>query len=637
MAQASLDDLDPDDRRIVSAGLIFDELLSRIRAHKPIRTLNLRPECLARAAVAIANFSHRYIEGQLPAPSSDREAAPLAISDIQQVYIEAGGVGEGFQPDEMFTGVGDGLRYLLTDILGNVAKSDLAGMRDSVTDEDFRVTVGELKKAIEYHVLVDYWHDCVANDFEITISGDSLVLTPMNPELEISRIASSYRRLSLALQGFTSFLRWWKFELTRAQKERLYGIRLVTDLALAAGAVERIRTGRSHRVVERQSSSVEALLQIQLGPYAFLLEQPLPKLDGLTLAQLIKGWQFAQSLAAELHARAHDLDERRESILALAPVIRGRVLLPTLANALGIDRPLATRILEALTYSARRLQDLWAQPLVACGEDFLLVIPCVLAVHFRRIVETWMRQGGLNLDERGPEFEKYCRDELLLSLEDSPIRRSVQISARPVRFTTSRGVEEEIDLAIVLHDVVLLIEAKCILWPDEAAHFANYRATVEKATEQIERKRLAARENLESFSKALTSAGCGVPAKAHILACVLTNSAVYAGFLLREVPIIDLDILRVFLSGKHIDWQIWERDVVVDERIAVLYNGAEEAARNIEAFITDPPQLRRIKANTAPRRVIQSLSDSRFRTLTMSTYKVDIDSQAQMKRARESA
>ena len=59
---------------------------------------------------------------------------------------------------------------------------------------------------------------------------------------------------------------------------------------------------------------------------------------------------------------------------------------------------------------------------VRCEDDYWLVIPCIHAVHLERIVEGWMRQGGLELERRGPEFERFCW-EIYKSLSHAPLSK----------------------------------------------------------------------------------------------------------------------------------------------------------------------------------------------------------------------
>jgi hypothetical protein len=626
--QASLKDQDGEDLSLAKAGLIFDELLNAIRAKKAVASLGLSPQLLARSAVALVNYNYHHINQQ----SAFRPQADGVIhtSEIHKIQFRTAS-GADFKPDELFSGLGDGLRYLLTDIFSATRIDDTVVTDDSMTEDDLGKIAAELHIAVQYHVLVDCWHECVANDYHLQERDGVLELVPRTPNLEIARIASTYRRSALALDSYLGFLRWWKYTLSRAQREQLCTIRLVNDLTISDDKVEHISIGRAVRTVERHTSSVAALQEIELGPYRSMLDTPLPELDGLTLRQLLQGWQFLQSLASKLHAFSTAGDREDTSFFSFAPLIRGKVLVAALSDALQVPRSQGVRLLKALTFTGKRAQELWAQPLVQSNSDFLVVIPCIHAIHLTRVLEAWMRQGGFSLDERGPEFESYCREELTRFQKRCPIGDSVHISERPVRFMTSAGIEEEIDLVIVVHDTILLLEVKCILWPDEAAQFANYRSTVEKATSQIQRKCAAVNDNYSAFSAALAKVAGGVSPGARILACVLTNSAVYAGFSFSNVPVIDLDILNVFFSGRHLSWQVWLGNAVSEESVIELYQSAPEAAPNLEGFLNDPPQLRRVKSNIEPRTVALELRNTNYKSLLMSTFEINIDAATELR------
>jgi hypothetical protein len=110
-----------------------------------------------------------------------------------------------------------------------------------------------------------------------------------------------------------------------------------------------------------------------------------------------------------------------------------------------------------------------------------------------------------------------------------------------------------------------------------------------------------------------------------VVACVMTNSAVYAGVAAFSVPVVDMDILGVFLTGQHVSWQTWKGNEVTRECVIDLYGNAQEAALNLEAFMNDPPQLRRVKAGVEPRNVSNPLIHDRYRQLVVSTYRVNVD------------
>lgn len=630
--QAALSNLDSEDGNLVRSGLVFDELLTATRSRKRIQSLEAGSDLLARTAVALVNINSQYFEEHQHLPGGERDT--FVTGEIQKTFVRTA-EGQEYAPDELDTSLGDGLRYLLADIFSLHRSSKVPVTDEDVTEEFLRGVSDELRVAVEYDALVGHWYDCAGLSYAVQLHDDVLELCPTNPSLEIARVASVHRRLTLALDRSISFIRWWRLELTRARRAQLCGIRLVRDVTICGDVVEHIDIGHGASTVRRHSGSVEALLEIEVGPYGALLDSPLVKLGDLTLRQLMKGWQFLQSLATKLHEISMSQGERPRSFFSYAPLIRGRVLVSSLSKALGVPRPLALRLLEALTFTGRRSQDLWAQPLVQSGDDFLVVIPCIHAVHFLRVVETWMRQGGLNLDERGPEFERHCREVLLQGIRRCcAIRESIFVSSTSVRIQTSSGVEEEIDIVLIVHDTILLIECKCILWPDDSVQFTNYRSVLEKATRQVERKKRAVSENLGAFLGSLTKLGAHVVPPKRVLACVMTNSAVYAGVAAFGVPIVDMDILGVFLSGQHVSWQIWEGNVVTREGVIDLYGNAQEAALTLEEFMNDPPQLRRVKASIEPRVVSNPLIHDRYRQLRVSTYRVNIDFDRELRDVR---
>jgi hypothetical protein len=160
-------------------------------------------------------------------------------------------------------------------------------------------------------------------------------------------------------------------------------------------------------------------------------------------------------------------------------------------------------------------------------------------------VEGWMRQGGLELERRGPEFECFCRDILRIPVALSPIKEAITIVDQSVKFSPPGEQGEEIDLVIMVANTVLLIEAKYILWPDDSLQFTRYRETIKEAVKQIKRKHNAVTCHYADFANRLVQLGYTPPTSPKIVCCVLTNSAVFAGFPIEGVPIVDLIILAL--------------------------------------------------------------------------------------------
>ena len=271
---------------------------------------------------------------------------------------------------------------------------------------------------------------------------------------------------------------------------------------------------------------------------------------------------------------------------------------------------------------------------MCCEDDYCLVIPCIHSVHLERIVEGWMRQGGLELERRGPEFERFCREFLRISVARSPIKEAITIVKQPVQFSPPGEQGEEIDLVIVIADTVLLVEAKCILWPDDSLQFARYRDTIEGAVKQIKRKHDAVVRHYTDFSNRLAQLGYALPASPTITCCVLTNSAVFAGFPVEGVPIVDLEILDAFFENDYIKVEVQQQGKVVERHTLRFYKDKTEAGHVFEAYLLDPPPLRDMKQSVIRREVVFPVEYRDFGKFIHTTFRVEMDGQKMMTRYR---
>ena len=185
------------------------------------------------------------------------------------------------------------------------------------------------------------------------------------------------------------------------------------------------------------------------------------------------------------------------------------------------------------------------------------------------------------LERRGPEFERFCREVLPIFVAYSPIKEAITIVKQSVQFSPPGEQGEEIDLVIVIADTVLLVEAKCILWPAESLQFARYRETIEGAVKQIKRKHDAVVRHYTAFSNRLMEMGYALPASPKIACCVLTNSAVFAGFPVEGVPIVDLRILGDFFENDYAKVEGRQQGKVFERHVIQFYKDKTEAGSRI--------------------------------------------------------
>ena len=227
-------------------------------------------------------------------------------------------------------------------------------------------------------------------------------------------MVSDYRRLHLYLQDKLDIYDQWMYQLPDGAKRKLCEIPLVSQVCLAFDRIERIELSQNSRVLEAAILAVADKVILQTGYYQSLLNEPLPKLHNFTLNEMINGWRLLQSLASVVFDEMSSLISHNarelprfasvEELPRFAPKIASRVLCATVSKALRMEKRRAQQLVEVFVFRDTSSQEVWTQPLVRCEDDYWLVIPCIHSVHLERIVEGWMRQGGLELERRGPSL-----------------------------------------------------------------------------------------------------------------------------------------------------------------------------------------------------------------------------------------
>lgn len=615
-------ELDAQDIRLIEAGLLFDNLLHDLREDKQLLAINLKPTAIIRLLIAITTNNLLSISNQTRADNKEN----LVVSDLISETIELS-TGQKFSPDELLTGMGDGLKHIFRELL--LTKTPHKNDEYLANEEDMKLVIQEFNKAIIYQCVVEQWLDCVGNGFSIEKKEEVILISPFDEVMEISRIASIYRRLNIEIQNSVAFNEYWQYKLKKHHKTTLCKIPLVSKV-YGTDEIVKIEVGLDNKVLESSSNAIAAKLYLAHGYYGNLLDMPMQNFNDFTLNQIIDGWRVIQSLAAVIFKNLKvEVGSGIKDNLALCPKIKKNILIATFSRIFKLEPRRSEELINVFVFTGDSSQDIWAQPLIRLDDCFCIVISAVISVHLLRITETWMRQGGLNLDIRGKEFEQYCIKEIKEDVTSSKIKQSIFILDKSFIFHPPKQREEEIDILIAIKDTVLLIEAKCILWPDDSLQFANYRDTVEKATIQISRKKQAVLNNLDSFKNDLQLLGYEYEPK-NIICCVLTNSAVYSGFPINDVPIIDLSILNSFFSNTHVKSEARSAGGATERHSINFYDNADEAAAILEPFLLAPPQLDNIKNYIKSREIIFPVTHDIHGQLILRTFGVEINSEELM-------
>ena len=590
------EDLDPEDKRLAWAGIFFDDLLTFLRSEMRFSTLPFQPSALVRLVVGLATWNYCRILAQglekLPIPKPG-EIPVLMWPSLQEIQISTP-TGQLFDPDELITGAGDELKYMLADLQTLPTTQALRTEYDA-TREDIDDLSLELNKAILYSCAVEYWFDCAGHGYGLTHHQHGIAHVPFNRDQEIARVVSIYRRRHLYQRDRFYIIEQWMYQLSEAEKRKLCQIPLVSQVCLTLDRIESIELSQNSRVLVSALLSLPDKIILQRDYYQYLLNESLPKLHNFTLNEMINGWRLLQSLAAVVFGEISPLVSKKgkelpgvasvKELPRFAPKIASRILFATFAKALRMEKHRAQQLVEVFVFRGASSQEIWTQPLVPSDDDYCLVIPCIHSVHLDRIVEGWMRQGGLELERRGPEFERFCWEILQIPVALSPIKEAITIVNQSVQFSPPGERGEQIDLVIMVANTVILIEAKCILWPDDSLQFARYRDTIEGAVKQIKRKHDVVTCHYTDFANRLAQLGYVPPASPKIVCCVLTNSAVFAGFPIEGVPIIDLRILEDFFENDWTRIAGWQQGEIFERYSVQFYKNKMEAGHVLEEYL----------------------------------------------------
>jgi hypothetical protein len=331
-----------------------------------------------------------------------------------------------------------------------------------------------------------------------------------------------------------------------------------------------------------------------------LLREDLPNFPGLTINHLTSAWASLAPLADIVSEQFPELGnvDTLNQILEYCPTFKRSELHDVLTTAMQVTARQAALILDLLTFSDLR-EELWLRPFVCVDEEKLAVLVSALkAPNLLRSIEQWMKVGGLNLDRRGPAFERFVRE----SLAQSNILSSFEVVQRPFTLRSEGGEEEEIDLVARIGTTVIIGEVKCSIQPTEPMEEHRYFDTrLRSGAAQAARKAGFVRTNLNTFANQAGFTDIREE-DASVIPIVLTNLALGVGHSFYDVPVVDLWILRRFIAEGVVihDARLDRNGNLVEGREEQLYASEEEAEATLKGYLDNPPQLKRYKAQLSP-------------------------------------
>jgi hypothetical protein len=603
------------DKHLYDAALAIHTKLGNIRNRLKLSTTkDLSATEKVRAFVAAANH------GFLVAQEKTREAlAKIGKEQAQQnngmiraadilaeIKLELPG-GFEWNPNEIVESLVEGIEIPVKVALqGNPALSGNPRMaRVSWGD-----IIAELNLGIMYRHAEDLWDECLWNGYSTVEIKNRTVFVPSDPDVKRAYAMGIARRGAL----------WAGFSIQAMIMHREYA---------AQGVIMRIRDVKAVRKIGRkqvvsvarsgessQAQESQALMRMLASEpyYEELLERDLPSLEGVTLAEILDAWvvisRAAQALLQSIAKQGHiekDQDAPVHTWLpAFVPVLHTEALVQAIHSAADIMPNKGRKIVQFFTFTGGAGQEIWDSPLVPAGSSVVApVFPAIVNPNLRRLVDVWMRRGGIDLEVRGKPFEAHIRAKMIRDIAESPVLSGRAFCiADDFTFTPSQGQSEQVDLIIVIGSTVLVGESKCILEPTEAKALFTHQRTVFGAADQALRKSQSLTDNKGDFVKRMGQLGVELDPNFKVVPLIVVSTSTHVGVPAKGVPVVDEYILGKFLEGELEDAGVDMRNMEVIERVKqVFYSDFGEAEARVADYLAAPPQVQRLRDGVRARLV----------------------------------
>jgi hypothetical protein len=587
LALAKPDDgIDTADLKLALSGVLFDRKLKLVWGRLASLQLEaFRGDQLRQAYVALANRDFATLRGdarRLLEEFSKRET--LYMEEMLSSKASRALNGREYSIDDLATSSVDGLHMPLRktfDCRGSERREiDFRSVRDAVLLGQLQATIASI------------WEDCVWCDWEFTSREKQMIAVPADQGRAQARAVGNARSVALA-----SLMTQHGFNLWRRMSESArVAIASSRPNVSIVGSGRRMKLRNDPAEIDPRAPIQSFNLRVIASELYFrdLFECELPTLPGVTLGVLLSAWEvlysFGEALAAKLPQRS--AIEEVEDLWQFAPRIPRTQLADLLRRTLGISLDQGSRIIRFLTFSEEQPDELWARPFVDIdGTMVAPVLTCLLTPNPLRMVERWMKNGGLELQGRGDAFEREARQRIGAAFKSSRLLKDGGVCDHAYKLKIKANNPGDIDLIIWFGDTVLIGEVKCQLFPAKASEFFNYFSDLEKAGEQIIRK-AAAFESLTSDFW-LRVAKKQPPLTTKIIPFILTNLPLGVALQFNGVSATDVLVLERFVGEGFL-----ERFVSFNsssghsggERLE-FYRSADEAEACVASYLADPPQL----------------------------------------------
>jgi hypothetical protein len=482
------------DKNLYEAGVWCFKKLELIRTQlKKGERERIPRENLIELLSSVANRDFTLLQRQIRTAVlgvTDRDF--FAVEELIQTKVTiknrivGGSEGTLLNADGVVTALVEALKYPLGEAV--MRRTDpsvnILGATESIGRTLFMYMLGQYYVAVEL-----IWDECLWNGWILVNREQSDLFIPPSTEKELSRAISHFRRYALGMQTTQAYVRVWKTRLPEDVKRMIAKDRKTVRVF---GTLDNLRF--EVRAVPNAVPMNEAYRAV-IRDYYFeeVLDFSLPKAGGLTVGILMDAWVLLMEICWQITTKLLEIEDdsftTAEELYRYCPTLQIKKLKVVLEKALGITSSQASQIIKFLTFSNIK-HEFWNRPFVKLDDATVIpILGAISSADSLRVAEVWMKEGGLDLGERGPLFEKEARERLMFAASGSKILKSAGVHS-----TSLEIGGEQIDIIVWLKTKIIICEAKCILSPSEPDEIHDYYRRLEDAAQQAKRKCDVARE-----------------------------------------------------------------------------------------------------------------------------------------------
>jgi len=321
--------------------------------------------------------------------------------------------------------------------------------------------------------------------------------------------------------------------------------------------------------------------------YPFYADEPLQKLNYLTITEIIRIHAelchliYTYVTNVKFTPEEKSLKEFKNLFL---PRIKKSVLLSYLTNITNYPEKKLEAFVNLLTTVPRRGIDVYATPLIMQNDYYFFPFLPLHKPNYYFLIDHWLEAAEIDLEHRGPLFEKFCKEKLQ-KITQNEFNKFKVINRN--KFDSNEKFEE-IDLVIETKESVIVAELKCVKYPMNERDLYNTLSKVIASTgcEQVTRKANFLVNNASEFIKDINLEG------KNIIKVVVTNFPVFPGTKINDIAVTDMVTFLAYFQTNKMTYIQDDLNSPIDKKdIAFYYNSEKEFCNNLEDYICNNPLI----------------------------------------------